>query len=525
MKKVLLTILFLTTLNYTYSQRWEHIYGNPGTTEAPGDVIESYDKGYIVSCSHEEPQGAWIFKTSINGEKLWDKLFVWENTLVYGGEKIDQDHFGNIIIASNIDSEENGHWPMLIKLDTCGEKVWCRVFPQSNYDFANYRDILALNNGDYLALGHFESFEYPDQVYLDYVDKNGSLLWRKAYAKEDDYPLIASPSAKGLFKHGSDYYIYGKCYWPYPDNPSHVYLRPMFISIDSAFNENWILPFGVSDSLCGVAKDMININDSMFMSVGTVYKGSEIVSLLSYFDKDGNEIGFKKIPNETFGSEITDCIGKKIEKINDSLYIVLGSWGNIDDWYEGKYITDTSGNIYDIQSNQSTGGGREIIKNENNNFIIGIGFKEGKSDYDVLLYKIDENLESVPYNPAQFTYDSLCPYQISSGTVDISDCMVMVNTEETPTPEQYYASLKTIPIKAFPNPAKEMITFALQNTDKHKNIRLECYDIFGRQVHEQKIYTGQLEAEANVSAWRSGMYVTVVKSNGKIVGKGSFVVE
>jgi Secretion system C-terminal sorting domain len=54
---------------------------------------------------------------------------------------------------------------------------------------------------------------------------------------------------------------------------------------------------------------------------------------------------------------------------------------------------------------------------------------------------------------------------------------------------------------------------------------LECYDIYGQLVHQQQLYTSQLEAEANVSAWRSGMYVTVVRSNEKIVGKGKFVVK
>ncbi|MCF8235596.1 MAG: T9SS type A sorting domain-containing protein, partial [Bacteroidales bacterium] len=106
-----------------------------------------------------------------------------------------------------------------------------------------------------------------------------------------------------------------------------------------------------------------------------------------------------------------------------------------------------------------------------------------------------------------------------------SDCVVWTDTEEIPTPEEYYSKLKTIPIKAYPNPANNKINFALENTDKHKNIKLECYDIFGRQLHEQKIYTGQLEAEADVSKWGKGIYVVVVKSNGKVVEKTKFVVE
>lgn len=522
MKKTILLILFTILFQNIFSQRWEHIYGNPGTTEAPGDVIESYDLGYIVSNSYESSQGNWLFKTDINGNILWEKLLTWESTVVYTGY-IKQDNNGNTIIATSISNEENGNWPMMIKIDSCGEKVWCRVFPKEGYEFGYYTDVLILNNGDYLGLGVFFK-DTLDRVHLDYVDKDGNLLWRKAYAKKLDYPLIDSPYGRGLFQYEDNYYIYGYCYWAYPSNPNHYFLKPMFIGIDSMFNEKWILPFGVSDTLFGDAYDIINVNDSVFMGVGFAYKGAEIVSLISCFDKDGNELNFAKIPNESFGTEVKQCNSKKIHKINDSLFIVLASWGNENIWAGGEYITDTSGNVYNFQYRPNTGGGREIIKTVDSNFVIGIGLIEGKTDWNTLLYKIDENLESVPFDTNQYTYDSLCFHQIQSGTIDLSGCLIVIDIGETPTPEEYYAKLKTIPIKAFPNPAKENITLAFENTKYHKNMQLECFDVFGHKVHKEKIYTAQLEAEINISQWNEGLYVAVVMSNGKVLGKVKFVV-
>ena len=140
------------------------------------------------------------------------------------------------------------------------------------------------------------------------------------------------------------------------------------------------------------------------------------------------------------------------------------------------------------------------------------------------MYKINENLESVPFDTNQYTYDSLCPHQIQSGNIDLSDCLIVTDIGETPTPEEYYAKIKTIPIMAFPNPADDNITFGFENTNLHKNMQLECFDVFGRKVHKEKIYTGQLESEINISQWNEGLYVSVVMSEGKVLGKVKFVV-
>ncbi len=43
-------------------------------------------------------------------------------------------------------------------------------------------------------------------------------------------------------------------------------------------------------------------------------------------------------------------------------------------------------------------------------------------------------------------------------------------------------------------------------------------------MEEQQIIPGQLEAECDVSKWDNGMYVVVVRSNGKVLGESRFVV-
>ncbi|MDD3527239.1 MAG: T9SS type A sorting domain-containing protein, partial [Bacteroidales bacterium] len=103
---------------------------------------------------------------------------------------------------------------------------------------------------------------------------------------------------------------------------------------------------------------------------------------------------------------------------------------------------------------------------------------------------------------------------------------VVTDIEELPGPEEYYESIRHIPIKVHPNPVKDgRLTLEFENTQHHQNMQLRCYDSFGRQLHSQKIYKGQQQTKLDVSGWSAGMYVAVIYSNGGACGKVKFVVE
>jgi len=148
------------------------------------------------------------------------------------------------------------------------------------------------------------------------------------------------------------------------------------------------------------------------------------------------------------------------------------------------------------------------------------------TDYDIMMYKINENLEDDTLYPGNYTYDSLCPYQIQSGEIDISDCLIITDVGEAPTPPQYFASLNTVLIKAFPNPADgNEITFELKNTEHHQNMELRCFNILGELLYKEKIYQHQGKSTININNWNSGMYLALVIHDGQPVGDCKFVVQ
>jgi hypothetical protein len=539
MKKYYIVCIILLQISSSFGQKWEHIYGYPGTDESLKDVIETYDKGYLISGSYEQQNGNWLIKTNINGELIWDKVIKWDGVNVYR-TKIDQDKNGDIIAVSNTAGESTGLWPLIYKLDSCGEKVWCRVFPNYAYDNGWYDDVLILVNGDILALARFISTENNDRVYLDYIDSDGNLIWRQLYASQENHPHIRSCGGDGIQKYGNNYIIHGDCYYPYPSDTTHFFQRPLLIMLDSLFNEQWIIPFGVNDSIIGKGFHTISLNDSVFIGVGVRrLEGVKQNSLMMYFNDQGEELGYVQIPNEAIEPGLISNLIHDIARINDTLFLASVNYGyeNTTIYPWGEMLIDTSGNIYDyvIRSN-STSGWTKMVKTFDNKYTIGCSWEEGKTDWDIYMYKINEDLEHDTTYTGNYTYDSLCPYQIQSGDIDISDCLIVTDVGEVPSPNEYFASLKAIPIKAYPNPVSDgEITFEFSNTENltppsvppqgGKHPHLAIYNVFGELVHKEQVYQYQGESRVNVRNWQSGIYIALIYSIGQVVGQTKFIVQ
>jgi len=224
---------------------------------------------------------SWIIKTDINGELLWEKKFAWNNKDV-ALTRVDQNSIGEMLSSGFIWWGGGDQWPMLVKMDECGNKLWCRVYLDETYDHGSCKDAILLDNGDVVALVWYESDQNIDQIFLYYINSDGDLEWVQSYSSKTIHPLIMQRGANRLYNFNGEYQISGYCYYPYPTNPGTGYIRPFFIGIDSSFNEKWILPFGVSDSLYGEAFSLVPLDDSTYMGIGFMHTEGTQNSLLMY---------------------------------------------------------------------------------------------------------------------------------------------------------------------------------------------------------------------------------------------------
>ncbi len=533
MKKIIIISILCFLAQLAAAQRWSTTFGTSNRYDAVHDLLEDYDKGYYFVgydvVDNNNGKG-WNIKTDINGSLLYDKKLI--NTNISAGNAVCQDSLGNKYIAG-IDFSEIA-WPFLVKFNACGEKVWCSLLKHYDFLLGSPSDIIINDDGNILILTRFEDGNQQiNQIFLLCYSSDGDLLWSKPYASKTDHPLINFAYGTKLYRFGEDYIISGYCYYPYPDNPNHAWLRPLFIGIDSQFNEKWVLPFGVSDSVVGEAFSAISLNDTLIMGVGyNVVEQSGFfgrASALMFINHDGEELGYTVIPRDSIAYGTHDNSLAEIEPINDSLFLTTAFFGPLSSGNPyGEIVIDTSGRVYNTLSHPNTTGELpSLIKTFDGKFVIACAINESDMNHtDICLYKINANLEQDTLYTQNFVYDSLCPDPIVSGDIDMTNCsVVLVSIGEAPTPEEYYKDLNTIPVKVWPNPSEDCISFDYKNTDRHQNIHLNCYDINGQKIYSENISTGQQGSKINVSSWGSGVYMAIISSEGVIVGKSKFMVK
>ena len=531
--KTFLILPFILLITQLFAQqKTEAYFGVSGRTDVSRDIVEMYDKGYYIAGGFEgDPYHfGWNIKTDVNLEMIYNTVF--EHSLCsLGNFSVIADENGNVYITglATIDDE----WPFVLKIDSCGNKLWCKILiyeDEFNYGWGN--DIILTGNDEIVVLATLIDDEQPaDQINMTHLiglSNTGDVLWKKPYASRNDYSWIRQPQGRSIKEINDDYYISGFCYWPYPDDTTHWFLRPLFIGIDSLFEEKWILPFAPLDSVFGDAYRSIQLNDSIMMGTGIRMLNNDTAhSLLMFYSINGDELGYHEILNSQIGNNITFNLFSEIQRINDSLFMAtayLGSeeLGNP----HSEFIIDTACNLYNYSLRPNTSGWAYLIKTYDNNYVVATNIEESKSDDDIYVYKIDENLNDVPFDPTPHTYDSLCPGGIQSGTIDLTSCFVWTDVSEAPLPGEYYSFIKTIPVKVFPNPATEgSVTFAFENTEHHRNMELKCFNVYGEVVHREKVFRYQEKSEVNISSWRKGMYFGVVYSGGKPAGKCKFVIQ
>ncbi|MCB2220328.1 MAG: T9SS type A sorting domain-containing protein [Bacteroidetes bacterium] len=514
---------------------WPKYYGEPNRKDYSYGIIETYDHGYIMCGGYfnDESTWSWLIKIDANGDTLWEKI------LECGGFNyllaINQTMDGGVIACGAIQYNKSDQMPYIIKINACGQKEWCKGFYTSEPLVLPWaQDIKETNNGDYIVL--INTFgDYPEEtMHLFRLNTNGDLLWKKAFCSGYFHPEGTLPLGNKLFiTSDNNYLISGDVYWEDPWNPGGPKpIRPMLVMVDSNGIEQWVLPFGLSDTIHGTAKMAIEPKgNGIFVATGSDWGNSQVKPFFMKFDQIGNELDSHSEDPKNFCTEIFEGAFTRIINKEEKYYLSgLSEFepGDIFGIFEASI--DTSIFSLPMQLHDSIilleeQGPHDLISTMNNKLMSSSTFKES-GNWDIALSKLNLNLEYDTLDPGNYTYDSLCttPGLPQSGFIFLDDCDIITGVD-IPSPEAYYAGLRVIPITAFPNPAKDKVTFGIENTQYHKHITLRCFNLLGKQVFETAILTGQKEAATDVSRWPQGMYLAVVYSEGLPAGECKFVVQ
>jgi hypothetical protein len=530
MKIQVFLIMALLITASLFSQKWVHTIGLPNMSEEGRRVTEHYDKGYLITglITPSEITHGLLIKTDINGNVLWDKIIgnITDQVLI---AKTLYDGEGNLYIFGINDIDPQ--WPMVLKLNTCGELQWCRLLYFDEFMYGYLTDAILLDNGDLIALAYLADEDYSDQIFLFCISPEGEYKWKKSYASCSVYPDFKDRLGSRIQFFDDIYLISGYVYSPHPAYPTIVSIRPMFIGIDTLFNEKWVLQFGLEDNMKGKALTSIPINDSLFMGVGRYrYVGSSGETQdawAMYYNENGEQTGYQLITTDKLGSEITQSVFFEVENVNDNIYLATSGYfyGEDDEIALGEIVFDTAGKVYNYSLREGTAGGNtSVIKTFDNKYTIACCYQYPDLSYDVYFYKVNDSLEQDTVYPGNYTYDSLCPYQIQSGIIDLTGCTVITDIKDVPWKENYNKCKDKLEILSYPNPANDgQITLEFKNIERHQNIELKCFTVYGKLMFAQEVKPSQRQAIVDIESWPSGVYLINLFENQKLIVSGKFI--
>jgi hypothetical protein len=489
------------------AQIWPKIYGDDIHAYVR-KTIEDYDKGYIIGGSVlSDPNTlryAWIIKTDINGTELWDKKFGdgINKFFLQSCAKVQDSGF---IISGGTSLEDPQYDPLFFKLNICGELEWCKIFLSDGHNEAT--DVVAVEGGYIGLLKYYDGGPQYFRISLVKMDKSGEPMWIQHLAQEDSL-IFNEEGHHLLYSSDNNYLITGHCFQPG--------LRPFWIKADTSGHQIFDL---IWQGGIGTAYESIESENNYFYSVGSFAEtGMPFTPTLFKFDNDGNFIYKKYILSDTIesGESVSVC------NFNDTTLLTGLIWGpspnQLDEYYSEIFMLDTLGNVLNrkllLNAEYAP---QNIIKTFDNKIIVS-GHYVVVGNWDIYMWKLNSDLEIDTLYTQPLTYDSLCPYQILSDTVDL-DCSLFVNIDEIPTKEEYEST-----IKISPNPAKDWITLTLPDIVSSRALELAIFNIFGQEVVETAANLQNRTASLNVSALKSGFYLAVCKDAKGKVFNGKFVV-
>jgi hypothetical protein len=518
--KIIILIITLVSFN-CYSQTWEREYGETNKYEYSADIAESYDFGFSVLGIIDGSAG-WLLKTDINGDTLWEKVLVTNIGQMVPSALAISTSNETIIVGSASNGINSYQNPMITKLNTCGEKEWCKILYKNGNAYA--MDVISIDEYIFILTTQMGD-NFNDRIHIYCLDTNGNVLWRKKYATIEDYPLMNSPQPTSFFKTSDGgFIILGYCYYPKIDNPTGPkVLRGLVIKTTADFEEEWVLPLATDSNIhLMVQTGLEDENEFIFFGENNLEYDRPFVL---FADANGVENGYITIENDTvFNNAISYYFDGLSSKQENGDYIIgmphRHDLNNTSNW--GIIRTNIDFTILNTASNQNSFEPFTAKKTYDNKYI-QVSKTPSAGLADIYMLKFNENLEYDSIYTQAYEYDYECDHPIESGVITFNDCNIIVGTNEIPTPKEYLEQKQIVNIQIAPNPAKEEISLRFENIEKHRGLQLRITSVLAQQIYETTLIKGQAEQKLNIRNWQKGVYLVQLYSNGKLVGKNRFV--
>jgi hypothetical protein len=522
MKKICVIILgsIFLSLSLFSQNRWTQEYF-PNLNIVCEDFIESYDNGYLLTGKYgpNYVHFVWLIKTDINGQTIWNKTFGEMDSYI-AFFKLDINYSGDIFLSGSTSYYDSYRDPIIMKLNACVEKEWCRVYnTPDHYDYAH--SVVVTKDGGCAVILRYIGGDYVvDRICLIRFDTEGNLLWKQCY-NSNDTNLVNQDSRSLILTQDGGFLITATCDYLVIDSSQAYWPKQYFIKTDSLGNFQWETVVHSDNNLAGGDAWTTTLNPDRSFYYSSVshydYETNYSSPALIKMDLEGNVIDIYDIVNGYVNGGLTYA-----QFINDSVLAASCVYGNTqDDITTLAVLIDTVGNILD-----STDLGPGIQKK-----VLRIGYDSKllffydvlqNGQFDVFLRKLNQNLEDDTIYTMPFTYDSLCPYQIVSDTIVQDDCGLIVGVPDDRTIGRYDG--KTIGLVVWPNPAREWISLTFPDIIAPGKVELVVFNVFGQEVIKETVIPFNRISSLNISSLSPGIYFVRSQDNRNRILTGKFVV-
>lgn len=501
--KIIFFIFYLLFHNsLLFAQNWPLVIGDNVNIIISG-ITEDYDKGLLLSCylmknSTTTKQGILI-KTDINGITLWQKS-LGSGEYPFGLTSVKKTASNSTLLCgATAQYDDVNYDPLFLKLDPCGEIEWCTIIHDETINWDNYgTEIIELEDGS--SVGMVKYYGNQDQGYrisLVKLDPFGEPVWIQHLA-QDDSTVYNEEGYDLILTTDSNYLVAG-----HRNGGS----QPYFIMCDTMGNEEWVLSWDQADINSGSVDEVLEKDTGIFYASGGGIINFIANPFILKFDKNGNELYSATL----IGDTVKGSGAGPLEVINDTT-LALGIQWRVDpiptgDGFSEIFLTDTLGNLKNrrllVEQNRPP---KNIIKTTEGKIVV-IGNYHLDSNWDILIWKMNLHLEDDSLYTQPMVYDSLCPGEIVSDTIDF-DCGLYVNLEEIPLKDEYQK-----PLKVFPNPANTKVEIHA-NTKKGELIRI--INSTGILMLEENIPVSE-KINLGISNWPKGIYFVGLYNQSKLI--------
>jgi hypothetical protein len=286
----------------------------------------THDKG-IIALGHlaDTSNKIAVFKTDSIGHILWSKIIRGVNPALsnYHMNSIIETSDKNILIAGDIFEA------LLIKMDSSGNVIWSKTYSNFSYG-TTVKQIIELQDSNYLIGGHTAGFFRGWDLYLMKIDKSGNVLWNKGYDSPqwDEFGFTISEASN------HDILIGGSIT---DDQSSRT--DALIMRTDSNGNINWVKTYG--SSFNGRIVSIIPTSDTGSIVLGIVQTllPNNGATLLMKVNQFGDTLWKRFFINNSIGLNLFDNYDGSIA------FTATGTFGKF-------YLTvcDTSGNVLQSKS-------------------------------------------------------------------------------------------------------------------------------------------------------------------------------